>query len=171
MAERRGLVIGYGNPLRGDDGFGRLAAELVSAHGLDIAVIVTHQLGPELAVALSEAEYVVFLDARRAGEAMADEAGTLRAATVAPRTLSPTALSHDFSPGALLALARAAYGRAPPATLVTATAADFAHGADISVAVRTAARRAAEVIARLAASGRLNPEHVCAAFASAAPTA
>ena len=59
------LVIGYGNTLRTDDGVGRLAAErLADDPRLDgVRVIGRHQLTPELALDVSQAALVVFVDA------------------------------------------------------------------------------------------------------------
>ena len=58
------LVIGYGNPLRGDDGFGSLAANNVEERQIPgVEVIVSHQLNPELAAFLSESGHAIFLDA------------------------------------------------------------------------------------------------------------
>ena len=156
----RVLVIGYGNPLRGDDGFGPLAAEMIAARRLaGVDAVVTHQLGPELAAALSDVDHAVFLDADASREA-----GPLLAAAVEPRAMSPTALSHDFSPGGLLALSGLAYGRSPTATLLTAPARGFGHGAALSAEARAAAATAADVIAALAESGRLDTETVRAAL-------
>jgi hydrogenase maturation protease len=156
----RVLIIGYGNPLRGDDGFGRLAAELIAQRHLpDVEVIVSHQLGPELAASLREADHAVFLDAEAA-----DDSGALRAAAVEPRAISPTAISHQFSPGGLLALTSVVYGRAPAATLVTAAASAFEHGAEIRPAVRAAAATAANAIAMLARQGRVDTDAVRAAL-------
>src|SRR5208282_6599133 len=64
------LVIGYGNPLRSDDGFGwhasRLLAEALT--GRDVEVITCHQLTPELAHPLSQCRRAVFIDADAQGE-------------------------------------------------------------------------------------------------------
>jgi len=59
------LIIGWGNPLRGDDGVGWRAAELLSGTlaGHDVAVRVSHQLMPELAEEISRSEFVVFIAA------------------------------------------------------------------------------------------------------------
>jgi hydrogenase maturation protease len=154
------LVIGYGNSLRGDDGFGPLAADLIAGRNPPgITVITARQLGPELAPDLSEADHAVFLDAEAA-----DEAGILAAVPVEFRDLSATAISHHLEPGSLLALTRAVYGHAPAATLVTATAANFDHGAEISDAVRAAAEKAAHAVASLAADGRFDAERLRQAF-------
>ena len=50
------LVIGIGNPLRGDDGVGPLLAEQAGGRSV-------HQLTPELAAELAELEAVLFIDA------------------------------------------------------------------------------------------------------------
>ena len=165
---RQILVIGYGNPLRGDDGFGGLAAGYVEErHIPGLEVIVSHQLNPELAEPLHNSSYAIFLDAVASTPTCAtkapvggpggDEAGTLRATPVEPCDLSSSGM-HHFEPGSLLALSQAIYGQAPPATLIAATARSFRHGAKISAEVRRAAAKAAEVIALLATSGNLDSE-------------
>jgi hydrogenase maturation protease len=143
---QRVLVVGYGNAFRGDDGFGPLAAGLVEERALtEMEVIVTRQLNPELALPLSRVEYAVFLDA-----AVGDEPGRLYATAVEPCGV-PSG-SHYFEPATLLALAQGVFGHAPPATLITATAATFQHGAEISPEVSLAASAAARAIAVLVAS-------------------
>ena len=150
---QRILVIGYGNPLRGDDGFGALAAGYVEKRQIPgVEVIVSHQLNPELAALLSISSHAIFLDA-----VAGDQPGTLRATPVEHCDLSSSGM-HHFEPGSLLALAQAIYGQAPPATLITATARSFHHGTEISTEVRQAAANAAEAIALLATSGNLDSE-------------
>jgi len=147
------LVIGYGNPLRGDDGFGGLAASYVEERQIPgVEVIVSHQLNPEMATSLSNSSYAIFLDAT-----VGDDPGTLRATPVEHCDLSSSGM-HHFEPGNLLALAQAIYGQAPPATLITATARSFHHGPEICAEVRQAAAKAAEAIASAAASGNLDSE-------------
>ena len=64
------LVIGYGNPLRGDDGFGGLAAGYVEKRQIPgLEVIVFHQLNPELAAVASNSSHAIFLDAVAGDEA------------------------------------------------------------------------------------------------------
>ncbi|MDQ2078659.1 hydrogenase maturation protease [Xanthobacteraceae bacterium Astr-EGSB] len=148
------LIIGYGNTLRGDDGFGPLAAEHVAARAPPgVEVMSVHQLGPELALDIRAADLVVFLDA-----AHGPDPGRLAAAPVVVHDLSPSSVTHRLDPGGLLALTRAVYGRVPAAALVTAIAADFAHGDTISAEVRNAAKKAAEVIVQLAESGHLDTQ-------------
>jgi hydrogenase maturation protease len=97
------VVIGYGNTLRGDDGFGQLAAHLLEARQIQgLEVIASHQLNPELAAWLAEARFAVFLDATEG-----NEPGALQVTPVEPRDIGPSGATHHFEPGTLLALARA----------------------------------------------------------------
>jgi hydrogenase maturation protease len=150
---QRILVIGYGNPLRGDDGFGALAAGYVEKRQIPgVEVIVSHQLNPELAALLSISSHAIFLDA-----VAGDQPGTLRATPVEHCDLSSSGM-HHFEPGSLLALSQAIYGQAPPATLITATARSFHHGPEIGQEVQQAAAKAAEAIASFATSDKLDSE-------------
>ncbi|MGA2991158.1 MAG: hydrogenase maturation protease [Candidatus Korobacteraceae bacterium] len=145
------LIIGYGNTLRGDDGFGPLAARLLEERQIPgLEIIISHQLNPELSASLAEARFAVFLDATDGSKP-----GALAVAAVEPRDIGPSGATHNFEPGTLLALSKAVYGRAPAAALITASARSFEHGEEISAEVRAAAIRAAEAIASLAASGQL----------------
>lgn len=123
------LLIGYGNPLRGDDAIGYRVAEAVEARGFrGVSALCRQQLAPELAEPIAAAARVVFLDARlpdgRAGlsaeRLWPPPAGSGSADGAQPT--SAGALDHAWSPTALLSLARAIYGRAPQAWLVTAPA-------------------------------------------------
>jgi hydrogenase maturation protease len=133
------LVIGYGNPLHRDDGAGQRVAEAVAAWGRPgVRVLAVHQLTPEIAEDLAQAGCAIFVDARVTG-AVAD---------IEP--LEPTAaaatLGHTSDPRALLALARALYGRCPPAWLVAVPGSDFGPGEGLSPA---AARGLADALARV----------------------
>jgi hydrogenase maturation protease len=63
----RVLIVGYGNPLRGDDGLGWHAAEALRAALPEAEILAVHQLTPELAEDASRAELVIFLDAAETG--------------------------------------------------------------------------------------------------------
>ena len=64
------LIIGYGNPLRGDDGVGWRVAEAAGTALPEGAatVLAVHQLTPELSAPISRAGRVVFVDAAAEGE-------------------------------------------------------------------------------------------------------
>jgi hydrogenase maturation protease len=122
--QRNRLVIGIGNPLRGDDGIGALLAEQAGGRSVQ-------QLTPELAADLAELEAVLFIDAWLAPVGAAPQL-TL---------LSPAAASgdsHRLEPAELLAMSQALYGRAPEAHLLRVPAHAFAHGTALSVELQAA---------------------------------
>jgi hydrogenase maturation protease len=113
------LIIGYGNELRGDDGLGRAVAHAVrSARRPGVRVRELFQLTPELAAELAEVRLAIFVDA-----AMAQDPPVRIARLDAPESESMD--SHVTDPAALLAMARAVFGRAPSAWLVTVAGTDF----------------------------------------------
>src|ERR1017187_6668201 len=64
------LIIGYGNPLRGDDAFGwRVAERLLELnHDPAVEILCLHQLTPELMDPLSRADFAIFIDACAGGK-------------------------------------------------------------------------------------------------------
>jgi len=122
------LIIGYGNPLRSDDGLGWRAATELSRKlsGEDSDILSCHQLTPELAAPVSTAEVVFFIDAAQNGEP-----GDIRCNTVVPETWNPR-FSHDLSPGAILTLAQQLYGSFPPSFVVSLCGRCFEHGKTLS---------------------------------------
>jgi hydrogenase maturation protease len=114
------LVIGYGNPLRGDDGAGPEAARRVERLGLPgVIVIECHQLLPEHAEALSRVARAVFVDAH---QELSD--GGIEVTPVKPAE-NPQIGSHASDPASLLALSKALYGHAPEASLIAIPTRDF----------------------------------------------
>jgi hydrogenase maturation protease len=132
------LIIGYGNPLRGDDAAGPSAAERLALRGFD--ALAVHQLVPELAERMAAAATVIFLDADGAvapGEVEIEpltEAGAVRT------------LEHHASPAGLLRLARAGYGARPEAWLVRMGGAGFDFGEALSAAAERAVARAVAAV-------------------------
>ena len=120
------LIIGYGNPLRGDDAVGYEAA--VRLGGLAV-----QQLTPELTDAISQAAQVIFIDAGSTGEP-----GTIERRTLAPAAGERAAFTHYATPEALLAGAHHLFGRCPPAVLITIAGSDFGLGQPLSEPVRQA---------------------------------
>ncbi len=129
----RVLIIGIGNPLRGDDGVGwNVAGELSREQRDDIQVLATHQLTPELSELASRAERVLFIDAARSGDP-----GTLNCCPVRPA--APGARhSHALSPETLLGMTERLYGRCPAAYLLTIAGDSFDIGKPLSAAVSAA---------------------------------
>jgi hydrogenase maturation protease len=130
------LVIGIGNPLRGDDGVGALLAEqaaVLTAAEPDgpVAVRSVQQLTPELAEELSQLEAVLFIDAWPAPAGAVPQLQRLSPA-------GTSSDSHHLEPAALLAVSQALYGRAPAAQLLLVPAHAFEHGMALSAELRAA---------------------------------
>ena len=129
------LLIGWGNPLRGDDGVGQAIAAAVQRWGQpQLEVVEAVQLTPELAPLLAAARRVLFVDAEAGAAAVT---GGWRLEPVPPLESGVTTaawssqpLSHHASPAVLLMLAETLYGRRPPAwqLLVAAHACGFGSG-------------------------------------------
>lgn len=136
------LVIGFGNPLRGDDAVGPSVARAAEIERSDVSVLTPHQLLPELAPDISAADVVVFIDA-----ATDLPAGAVRCQMVAPSS-SPR-LDHMLSPAALVGLGLAAFDRAPQAWLVEIGAESFELGHALTPRVASAVPRAAELVRTL----------------------
>jgi hydrogenase maturation protease len=139
------LVIGYGNPLRRDDGAGPAVAERFAKKD-GVRVIIAHQLVPELADELVVYERVVFVDA------------AVTTHRVEVRQLDPAecdlCLGHTGDPEWLLGLTAALHGSCPPGWLVTLPAHDLGHGEGLSVETRTAVDAAVELVERLCGASR-----------------
>jgi hydrogenase maturation protease len=121
------LVIGYGNPLRGDDGIGPRVAEIVESWKIPgVKVLTRRQLVPELIDEIKGVQRVLFVDA-----AMDPHSDGYTADRAEPHK-SRRPLGHHETPGNLLALARDLEQAAPDAWLVTISALALEHGEAIS---------------------------------------
>jgi hydrogenase maturation protease len=129
------LVIGFGSPYRGDDGFGMTAAERFEAMNRDprVQVEAAQELRPEFAELASRAALVVFLDARLQGAP-----GTVEVRQLVPGESTEGLFSHELTPSRLLAAARSLYGRCPPAMMISVAGRDFGFSAQLSPAVEAA---------------------------------
>ena len=139
------LVIGYGNTLRQDDGFGWWVAERLIEEPVEgVKVIVSHQLTPELAEPLSRCRIAVFVDARE-GEPV----GKLDLETVTATPSANASFTHSVGPTELCYIAQAVYGSAPAqAYLLTVRSVHFEHKEKPSPEVEKAVERATAMIRR-----------------------
>jgi hydrogenase maturation protease len=150
------LVVGYGNPLRGDDGVGWHAAKLLATDPrLDGArVLAHHQLTPELAADVSRASLVVLVDAAAEGDP-----GSVSVRRIGSPPPTPITWSHHLTPETLAGLADALYGAVPPIVLVSVAAESFAEGDGLSSALKQALPEVVEVVvAVLTGAVRLSTE-------------
>ena len=131
------VVIGYGNPLRSDDGIGWRIAEVLRGRfdSSGIEVIQCHELTPEMAENMRRAALVIFMDA--ATDGFPGEVRQRRLSGSGMNDSSP-ALSHGLTPEALLALAAHLYGASPDAHLFTVCGRSFCHGENFSPEVARA---------------------------------
>ena len=130
------VVLGYGNPLRGDDGVGWRVAEAVAARwAAELVVRTGHQLVPEWAADLQCADVAYFVDA-----SIEVEEPTLE--PVSPdREVSPID-GHTLGPGQLLRVTHAVFGRAPAALVVHVPAISFGFGETLSPVAASGVRQA-----------------------------
>ncbi len=121
------FVIGIGNTLRMDDG---VAAQVIAALPPipNVAAIAVHQLTPEIALRLCDADRVLFIDAHYTERDMA-----VRRVFPAPE---PCITGHALSPQDLLGLAQVLCSRTPQAWLLSIPGYDFGFGETLSERTR-----------------------------------
>lgn len=132
------LVLAVGNPSRGDDAFGPLLAQRLSAWLDDdsrpamrqqVEVITDQQLVVEHVLDLQGRRRVLFVDAAAQGEP------ALALHEVKPLPTPPAVTSHACTPAQLLALHQAMlHAEPPPSDLLTLVGQDFELGHPLSAA-------------------------------------
>ena len=124
------LLIGYGNPLRQDDGLGwRIAMAIEALELPGLQVLAAQQLTHELAAPIALAEAVVFVDATYGIAPLALK--PLHHNPQAPDP-GPQTWSHQLTPQALLMLAGELYGHQPAARQLLVPAQWDGHGEGFS---------------------------------------
>ena len=88
------LIVGYGNPLRGDDGVGQAVAQAFTGEGAidGVDALACHQLTPESAERFAAAARVVLIDV-----AAGREAGRVSVTLFSNPTLRPARPSATMS--------------------------------------------------------------------------
>jgi len=137
------LVIGYGNPLRGDDGVGWTVAEAVMRELEACDVVTVQALLPELAERVAQSSSAVFVDAR-----IGSTPGRISTEAIVPTEADVTLLGHALGPGAVVHLAMCLYGWKGDAWLVSVEATEFGHGAGLSAPVAAAVPEAVVAVRR-----------------------
>ena len=152
-AARRRVVVGIGNPDRGDDGAGRAVAERLRGLLPDTVAVVEHDgEATALLAAIDGAATAILIDASVSGR----PAGTVlrfdAAAAPLPHADFATASTHGFGLGEAVELARV-LGQLPPECVVYAIEGGaFAEGAPLSPPVAAAVNAVAgAIVAELAA--------------------
>lgn len=109
------LVLGYGNPLRCDDGVGQAIAAQIARWNLPhVRSRPLHQLTPELSETLSKVQRAFFIDARLVND-------TQTGIHIEPvrDAIITQALGHSLTPRSLLGMTQWLYGNAPQAWLIS----------------------------------------------------
>lgn len=144
MALSHSLVIGYGNPLRGDDGVGQRVAETVAQWQVEtVEVIAVHQLTPDLAASIAQVQRVIFVDAIPTS----DPTATLHIQPLTPEATQSWS-GHHAHPRSLLALTEALYGATPAAYWLLIPAIDVGFGETLSATAQAGVEQALVVIQR-----------------------
>lgn len=153
----RTLIVGFGNPLRGDDGVGWAAAEQLESRLSDpgLRILACHQLTPELAEDAARVDRLVLIDASSKAAA-----GSVVVEKLEPSELPSGSLSHHLRPTDLLDSARQLYGSCPEAWIVSIGGESFEHGDALSAPVAAALP---EAIAR---AESLVKQEICTSWAS-----
>lgn len=154
---KRDLLIGIGNPLRGDDGVGpclleELAREWQGLASAPAELEVVHQLTPDLALAVAGVRRVLFVDACVSPRAVEPWIEPLHPLPAQPESSimesSGWAVfgSHHLAPVSLLALAHILYGWSGEGALLRVPAFVFPHGPGFSAPLQRAMPAARELV-------------------------
>ncbi|HET9953421.1 MAG TPA: hydrogenase maturation protease [Polyangiaceae bacterium] len=145
----RWLVIGYGNPLRRDDGLGHYLARCVQRARLPhVEVQLEIELLPELSLELRRAPRVLFVDASLDPSVLGVQLTRLPAtpAELSDQTRREQApVSHVGGPASLLSTCMALYGAMPEGHALAISGYDLGFGVGLSRAARRNLRRARQI--------------------------
>ncbi|NJK50323.1 hydrogenase maturation protease [Candidatus Gracilibacteria bacterium] len=123
------LIVGYGNTLRSDDGAGQLVAKRVAKWSLpNVRSLAVHQLTPELAEELANADTVIFVDAVISSKQNLEEIKI--ELLECNREYSNS--GHTEDPRSLLSLSKIVYNKVPIAYWILIPAINFEFGEEIS---------------------------------------
>jgi hydrogenase maturation protease len=125
------LILGYGNPLRSDDGLGwQVAAEMSRTNrSPEVEILPCHQLTPELAPVVSRVEIVIFIDCAQGGKPGEMGCEEVRS------DFGVTTFTHHLTPAALLAMSSELFGACPRAYLLSIQGESYEPGDSFSAAV------------------------------------
>ena len=147
------LIIGYGNPLRGDDGVGWRVAEEAAAVLPDppVTVLTVQLLTPELADTISRSERLILIDAAAEGVP-----GEVRCFPIAADSAAAASLAigtHEVTLDRLLGMAQELFGRCPPAHMVTVSGESFEVSESLTATVEAAVPEALRQVINLVRAG------------------
>jgi hydrogenase maturation protease len=140
------LVVGYGNTLRQDDGYGPVVVDRLRERISDgrVRVLTRQQLSSDLAADLERVGFCVLIDAATTGVR-----GELTIREVQPEPTEIGSLGHELSAGALLGLTQQLLGRAPRCVICSTLPESMELGEGLTATVTALVEPAVAAIARL----------------------
>lgn len=142
------LVIGYGNTLRSDDGAGQILARKIAQWDLPgVLSLAVHQLTPELAEIIAQADAVIFIDAIATNleNPVSVQIKKLEAEN------KNTSFGHTCDPRSLLSFTQLLYGKVITAYWVLIPAVNFGFGEELSALTQLEIDNALKQVKRLIA--------------------
>jgi hydrogenase maturation protease len=137
------LIIGYGNTLRSDDGAGQIVANQIARWNLpNVRSLAVHQLTPELAEDLTNADIVIFIDAIFSSKQNLEPI-KIKMLECDNKYLN---LGHTENPRSLLCLSKIIYNKIPKAYWILIPAINFEFGEKISDITKKGIKQSLEKI-------------------------
>ena len=151
MSLGRAVVIGYGNPLRADDGAAtELVESLYRLHPDAADWRINMQLLPELAEDLQKYDRAIFVDC-----SVELPPGKVNCKAVERRTETDTAFTHHLDPATLLGLTHTLFAKSPQGFLVSIGGEDFAAREGLSPTVKASLSEAERLILDILTKGEV----------------
>lgn len=139
-------IIGYGNPFRKDDAIGLwIVARLryLCRPPKDrVSFWLGHQLLPELALWISDADIAIFIDSSLKVE---DRKGWTFM-EISPKDTLAHNMFHSIDVGGILSLCKSEYDRYPKSFLLAVMGYDFSYGAGLTERAKKASYEAIEFL-------------------------
>ncbi|MBT9315910.1 hydrogenase maturation protease [Leptothoe spongobia] len=147
------VVVGYGNPHKGDDAIGqKVVAQLQALQTPGLEAYSVNQLTPELSSKLARASVAIFVDACKLNNTDRVQVKSLDACGTETTGSAVPGFGHSCSPCSLLALTQSVYGHFPKAWWVEVPAHDFTMGHPLSDLAERGVEQALQTIASLIGS-------------------
>jgi len=154
------LVIGYGNSLRSDDGAGCRVSDIVASWELpSVRSLTVHQLTPELAEPIAQAELAIFIDACVNSNDLATKRKKPKSTVQVQKIVVSQKLrsaqstlsggGHVSDPRSLLLLAQQVYGATPVAYSLLLPAVNWEFGEQVSAVTRKSIEQAVDFLQKL----------------------
>jgi hydrogenase maturation protease len=128
------MIVGYGNPMCGDDGVGWHAAQVLAdtLEVDDVEILACHSLTPMLFDPVRQVDLVIFLNS-----CTDDLPGQLTFRAVKSRIPNTGSRRRHLNPQALLSCVQELYGTSPRGLMITMGGENFNYGDDLSPFVAT----------------------------------